>query len=203
MFRKDVVAVNIKRKRRAMPMKILVSTVKPLISHGVKIVLMMVFVVSFIWPAYTYTQEELWEHLGTKANILYKRGQYTEAANVAKEALKVAKEIYGSGHSNVASSMYNLAILYRKQGKYSEAESLFKRALEIYEKAFDKDNPQVANSIYNLAILYRDQGKYAAAEPLFKRALEIYEKALGKDHPDVAQSLKKSGDTLSKPGQIC
>ncbi len=129
MFRKGVVAVNIKRKRRAMLMKIL-STVKLLISHGVKIVLMMVFVVSFIWPAYTYTHEELWEHLGTKANILYKRGQYTEAANVAKEALKVAKEIYGSGHSNVASSMYNIAILYRKQGKFSEAEPLFKRALK-------------------------------------------------------------------------
>ncbi|MEE9573745.1 MAG: tetratricopeptide repeat protein, partial [Candidatus Neomarinimicrobiota bacterium] len=97
-------------------MKTLVNTIKPLISHWVKIVLMMVLVVSFTLPAYTYTQEEFWEWLNTKTNILYKRGQYSEATNVAKEALKVAAETFGSDHINVATSLNNLAGLYNEQG---------------------------------------------------------------------------------------
>ena len=139
-------------------MKTLVNTANSLISQMVKIVLLTVLVASFTSPAYTYTQKELWEHLDTKTHILYKRGQYTEAVNVAKEVLKVAEDTFGSEHPNVALSLNNLAVLYRAQGKYAEAEPLLKRALEIYEKAFGSDNLDVATSLNNLAGLYRAQG---------------------------------------------
>ena len=79
----------------------------------------------------------------------------------------------------VATSLNNLAVLYRDQGKYAEAEPLYQRALAIREKALGSDHPDVAASLNNLAELYRDQGKYAEAEPLYQRALAITREVTG------------------------
>ncbi len=58
----------------------------------------MILVVPFTLPA--YGQEELWKELNDKANKLYEQGQYSEGANLAKEALKVAEETFGSDNHN-------------------------------------------------------------------------------------------------------
>ena len=89
----------------------------------------------------------------------------------------------------LATSLNNLAVLYKSQGRYLEAESLILRSLSIYEKQLGADNPSVANSLNNLAALYRTQGRYSEAEPLYLRSLSIWEKQLGADHTLVATSL--------------
>ncbi|OGW24146.1 MAG: hypothetical protein A2X55_04245 [Nitrospirae bacterium GWB2_47_37] len=130
------------------------------------------------------------KQLHQKGNELYKAGKYNEAIPYAKQVLEIYEKILGKDHPNVATSLNNLAGLYKVIGRYSEAEPLYKRSLEIREKAFGREHPSVAQSLYNLAGLYAFiGGRYAEAEPLHKRALEIYEKALGREHPSVAQSL--------------
>jgi tetratricopeptide (TPR) repeat protein len=99
----------------------------------VKIVLMMMLIVLLVLPS--CGQKKLWEELNAKVTVLYQQGRYSEASNVAEEALKVAEETFGPNHLNVALSLNNLVVLYQDQGKYAEAEPLFKRALEIEEKA--------------------------------------------------------------------
>jgi tetratricopeptide (TPR) repeat protein len=86
-------------------------------------------------------------------------------------------------HPDVATSLNNLAGVYKDQGRYAEAEQLLKRALAIDEKAVGPEHLSVAIGLNNLSALYDDQGRYAAAEPLYRRALAISEKALGPDHP--------------------
>ncbi len=85
-------------------------------------------------------------------------------------------------HPDVATSLNNLAELYRAQGQYANAQPLYQRALAIREKALGPEHPDVAQSLNNLALLYYAQGQYANAEPLFNRALAIWEKALGPEH---------------------
>ncbi len=109
------------------------STVRPLVSRRVKNVLMMILIVLLVLPS--CGRKQLWEELNAKVTVLYQQGRYSEASNVAEEALKVAEETFGPNHLNVALSLNNLAVLYQDQGKYAEAEPLFKRALEIEEKA--------------------------------------------------------------------
>jgi CHAT domain-containing protein len=104
--------------------------------------------------------------------------------------LAISEKALGPEHPDVASSLNNLANLYRVQGKYGEAEPLYERSLAISEKAVGPEHPYVAQSLNNLANLYRVQGKYGEAEPLYKRALAIREKAVGPEHPYVAQSLQ-------------
>jgi tetratricopeptide (TPR) repeat protein len=126
--------------------------------------------------AFTYTQEELWEHLVTKTNRLNNRGQYLKAVDVAKDALKVAEETFGSEHPNMAFSLSNLAILYQEQGKYVEAELLYKRALAISEKALGKDHPDVATVLENMAVLYEKIWKKDEAKELAERVKKIRSK---------------------------
>ena len=122
-------------------------------------------------------------------SYLYVRARYAEAEPLYCRSLTIDEKAFGPNHPEVATSLKNLAMLYKAQGRYAEAEPLHRRDLAICEKALGPDHPDVAVSLNNLAGLYKTQGKYAEAEPLYNRSLTIYEKASGPDHPLVATSL--------------
>ena len=113
-----------------------------------------------------YAQGVEWETLNEEVKSLYQKGQYDRAIVVAKKALEVAEKAAGPDHADVATSLNNLAELYKAQGQYAQAEPLYKRSLVIYEKAYGPNHPHVAANLNNLAELYRTQGRYAQAEPL-------------------------------------
>jgi tetratricopeptide (TPR) repeat protein len=73
----------------------------------------------------------------------------------------------------VATSLNNLAELYRAQGQYAQAEPLYKRSLAITEKALGPDHPDVATILNNLAELYRATKRIVEAEKLEERAARI------------------------------
>ena len=86
----------------------------------------------------------------------------------------------------MATSLNNLAALYKNQGRYSEAEPLYQQALELYKRLLGEEHPYVASSLHNLAALYDNQGRYSEAEPLYQQALELTKRLLGEEHPDMA-----------------
>ncbi len=133
-------------------------------------------------------QFTLWQSHITSGESAYREGDYTQAEEQFAAALTVAVG-FGPQDPRLATSLNNLAELYRVQGKYADAEPLYLRALAIVEKALGPEHPDVAASLNNLAALYHTQGRYAEAEPLFERSLAIREKVLGPEHPDVATSL--------------
>ncbi len=79
----------------------------------------------------------------------------------------------GPDHPDVATTLRNLAALYKAQGKYAEAEPLYKRALAIWEKAMGPDHPQVALVLENMAELYKETGRLDEAKRLEERAKAI------------------------------
>jgi tetratricopeptide (TPR) repeat protein len=91
--------------------------------------------------------------------------------------------------SRIASSLKDLAWLYKSQSKYDEAEVFYVRALEITEQQLGREHPDVAEILDNLAVLYEVKGKYREAELTYIRLAQICEINLGVDHPKVAQSL--------------
>jgi len=94
----------------------------------------------------------------------------------------------GAEHPDTATSLNNLAELYRYQGKYEQAEPLYLRALSIFEQRLGAEHPYTAEVLHGLAELYQQQGKYEQAEPLYQRALTVREKCLGPNHPDTEVS---------------
>jgi tetratricopeptide (TPR) repeat protein len=129
------------------------------------------------------------QRLNEQVIQLYNQGPYAAAIPLAERALAIREKVLGKEHPDVATSLNNLAGLYRGMGNYSQAEPLLQRALAIKEKVLGLEHPDVANSLNNLAELYREMGNYSTTEPLLQRALAIKEKVLGLEHPSVATSL--------------
>ena len=71
----------------------------------------------------------------------------------------------------MATSLNNLAELYRAQGDWDRALPLHERSLAIWEKVRDPEHLDVATGLNNLAELYRVQGDWDRAE-LLRRILK-------------------------------
>ncbi len=76
----------------------------------------------------------------------------------------------GPEHPKVATSLNNLAELYREQGRYEEAEPRYNRSLAIREKVLGPEHPAVALSLNNLALLYYAHGQLGSAVPFLERS---------------------------------
>jgi tetratricopeptide (TPR) repeat protein len=122
-----------------------------------------------------------------------KYDNYKTEQNLAIECFQKAIDLASKSDPEIdidlATSLNNLAYLYRSIGKYAQAEPLYVRALAIKEEQLGANHPSTATSLNNLAALYESIGKYAQAEPLYVRALAIREEQLGAHHPDTATSL--------------
>jgi tetratricopeptide (TPR) repeat protein len=53
---------------------------------------------------------------------LYERGQYTDAELFLQKALTMQEQVLEPLHPNIATTLHDLALLYRIQGKYAQAE---------------------------------------------------------------------------------
>ncbi len=73
----------------------------------------------------------------------------------------------------MATSLNNLAELYRVQGNYAEAAPLYRRSLVIREKALGPEHPDVATSLENYAALLRETGRADEAAEMEARAKAI------------------------------
>ena len=133
------------------------------------------------------------DELNQQVLQLYSQGRYREAIRPAEQALAIREQALGPMHPDTATSLNNLAELYRITGSDEKAEPLLHRALAIREQALGPMHPDTAGSLNNLAGLYHTTGVYEKAEPLYQRALAIREQALGPMHPDTATSLNNLG----------
>ena len=115
---------------------------------------LLLFLFAFGTGVAAHAQGIEWKTLNDEVMSLYKQGRYDRAVVVAKKALQVAEQAVGPDHPDVATSLNNLAVLYKAQGQYAQAEPLYKRSLAIWEKALGPDHPDVATSLNNLAELY-------------------------------------------------
>ena len=101
------------------------------------------------------------------------------------EALSIRRRVLGADLPDTASSLNNLAELYRSQGRNEDAEPLYDEALSITRRVLGADHPDKAGSLNNPSGLYYAQGRYSEAVPLYKEAVEIVERVLGAEHPNT------------------
>ena len=100
-------------------------------------------------------------------------GRHEQALPLYQRALAIREKALGPDHPSTATSLNNLAGLYRAMGRHEQALPLFQRALAIMEKALGPDHPSTATGLNNLAGLYEAMGRYEQALPLLQRALRV------------------------------
>ena len=174
---------------------------------GLALVVLWAFVASISVPGYaepgaekTNARQEA-EALNEKGVDAYRRGDFKSAERHLQRALSIREKALGPDHPDTATSLNNLAVLYRTQGAYAKAEPLYLRALAIVEKALGPEHPDTAASLNNLAGLYDTQGAYAKAQPLMQRALRL---AATHEMPaEVAWTVPSNyAYLLAKQGQV-
>ncbi|WP_199324114.1 CHAT domain-containing tetratricopeptide repeat protein [Coleofasciculus sp. FACHB-SPT36] len=142
------------------------------------------------------------QQLNQRVIQLYEQGEYIEAVIFAEKALKLTRQIWGAEHSDVATRLNNLALLYKSQGRFGEAEPLLVEALAMSKRLLGAEHPDVALSLNNLAELYRNQGQLSEAEPLLVEALAMSKRWLGAEHPRVATSLNNLAELYRNQGRL-
>ena len=113
------------------------------------------------------------DRLNKEAVALYRAGKFSQAEAPSKRSLAIWEKALGPEHPYVATSLNNLAELYRLQGKYTEAEPLYKRALAITEKALGPEHPTMATTLENYATLLLMTNREAEAVKIEARAEAI------------------------------
>lgn len=72
-----------------------------------------------------------WNTLMAKVMMLSQHGDYDRAIVTAEKALKLAEEISGPDHFDVAAVLEKLAVIYHKTGREAKANGLERRVAEI------------------------------------------------------------------------
>src|SRR5436309_3101944 len=92
--------------------------------------------------------------LQKEASRLFQRGLYTKALGPATQALDLARRHLGEDHPEFATSLDDLAEVYKGARDYARAEPLYRQALEIRRKALGEAHPHFATILDNLGVLY-------------------------------------------------
>jgi tetratricopeptide (TPR) repeat protein/nucleoside phosphorylase len=120
---------------------------------------------------------------------LAEQALYDRAEPLYQHSLSIYERQRGPDHPLVASTLNNLALLYREEGKYEEAKIYLDRSLGIREQRLSdlaQSYGDTAQSLSNKASVYQRQGNYAEAESLYKKALGFNQLVYGQDHSEVA-----------------
>ena len=121
-----------------------------------------------------------------QAIFLQGLNDFVESEKAYREVLLFKEKNLGSEHPEVATTLNNLAFLYKSRGEYNQAESLYERALTIDKKVNGDRHPNTARDLNNLGELYYVMGQYDKAKPLHEHALSIYEEVYGPKVIEVA-----------------
>jgi tetratricopeptide (TPR) repeat protein/transcriptional regulator with XRE-family HTH domain len=132
---------------------------------------------------------ELAQVLRKVAEYLCHHARYAQAEALYQRAVRIAEQVWGPEHFEIASTLCGLACLFYEQGKYQQVEALYQRAVQIQEQVLGLAHPDVAFPLHGLGLLYWKEGKYEQAERMYQRALQIREQARGEEHPDLAPTL--------------
>ncbi len=125
-------------------------------------------------------------------------GHYDKALSLHQEVLKLVSDKPDSAEH--ATTLNNMANVFKDQHKYEQAEPLYKQVIGIYERATGADSEFVAMGHHNLASLYAEMGRNKEAAAHFKLSLAAGEKALGQDNSHVIDTISKLASIEDKLG---
>ncbi len=136
-----------------------------------------------LWPMVAASaQGTRWDSLMADALKAYQQADYAQAEKLFLAALKEAEK-FGNPDPRLATSLNNLAELYRAQGRYAQAGPRYRRALAIREKALGPEHPDVAAVLENYAALLHKLNRDAEADKMEARAQAIRAKQAEENPP--------------------
>ena len=156
---------------------------------------------------------KLIELLNEYGGCLRNLGEFDKAISAIKESIEVYEKSNLSNEIAYATSIMNLANIYREKKDYFNAEKYFNISKSIFDKLGDKSYSYVG-LLNNFSLLYKEIGDYSAAEKMQLESIRILEKNSKMNVPlaisynnlyeiqKLAKSNSSSIENLKKAEQI-
>jgi tetratricopeptide (TPR) repeat protein len=125
--------------------------------------------------------------VNTQGVALDIKGDYEKALIYYFKSLLIREEL--NDKQGIASSLNNIATVYRNQGNYKDAIEFFIRSYKIKDEIGDKKG--AANSLLGIGNILKEQGELTQAIEYFEKSLQIREN-IG-DKKGVANSIMAIG----------
>ena len=97
------------------------------------------------------------------------QGKLDGAESAWRQALPIARKMYGEGSIYTQATLKELAACLRDQRKYAELAALYRESLALLRKASGNEHPKVVTLLQALAGALRAEGKLAEAEEAARR----------------------------------
>jgi tetratricopeptide (TPR) repeat protein len=98
------------------------------------------------------------------------KNDLTNAESYSRKAVEIREAVFGPEHPETATSVQNLATVYRLLKRFDRAEELLQQVLKVRQGTLGPGTRDTAASLNELGNLYLDQH-------VNDRALDFYEKA--------------------------
>ncbi|CAF0854652.1 unnamed protein product [Adineta steineri] len=118
---------------------------------------------------------------------LRQKKQYEEALKVYQECLQIEqRKLNGNPESEeIATTYYNMGILYEEQDKFHEALDYYNKSLLIRSKYLPSDHYKIARIYRGMGETYYYHGDYELALENLTKSLEMSEKSRTETHYDL------------------
>jgi serine/threonine-protein kinase len=144
--------------------------------------------------------EDVAYDLNNLGSVLRRSGKLAEAETIYREALEVARSVFGPAHQQLTRTINNLAVVLMDRGDLAGAEALAREALAMTRKLYGAEHPDIALQLSNLGSMVGARGDDDGWIDLARQALEMRRKLFGPDHEQVARSLDGLGRALEQKG---
>ncbi|KAH7482007.1 Protein KINESIN LIGHT CHAIN-RELATED 1 [Phytophthora ramorum] len=133
----------------------------------------------------------------------YNSGDYQAALDAGLQCRDLVKSHFGENHPVYASTVTNIALMYKNLGQMEEAVEAYEFALQTYKASVGEQHASFATTLYNLGLVHRSlaisnlgmervSALHRALE-CFEESLKIRRNILEPGHPDVALSMSNMG----------
>jgi eukaryotic-like serine/threonine-protein kinase len=132
-----------------------------------------------------------------------RRGDYQEALDSDRAALRMAMAAFGPVDYRTGYAMIHLADHVRDiEGDHAEAERLYLRGLELIGRRYGEKHTALIHGLSSLAWLKSMEGDHQEAERLYRRTLAIRLAATGPETPEAAAHFNSLAGALERQGRL-
>ena len=126
-------------------------------------------------------------------------GEWDKAFEIADRSVMVAGYVFPKESVPYATTLLNVASMYRAAGKLAESRRVYHEVEQIYAVTLKADDMLYASLYNNEALLYQEEGEFAKAKALLIKALDI-DRANGREYEE-AVSLANIAATMMRTGE--
>ncbi|TMW62210.1 hypothetical protein Poli38472_009703 [Pythium oligandrum] len=133
----------------------------------------------------------------------YSAGNFQDALEVGLECRDLVQSHFGESHPVYASTITNIALMYKNMGRMEDAIESYEHALRVYKESVGEHHASFATTLHNLGAVYQTMvhtvkgmervNALHRAQDCFEESLKIRKLLLEPGHPDIGLSMTNLG----------